>query len=60
MSYEDRLARIARNVLTQLRWSLEIMETLETMQQKLADLVAQANEAKADAARQTALTEQAV
>lgn len=36
------------------------METLETMQQKLAQLTAQATEAKADAARQTALAEQAV
>lgn len=36
------------------------METLETMQQKLAELVAQATEARADATRQTALAEQAV
>lgn len=36
------------------------METLDTMQQKLDGLVAQATEAKADATRQTALAEQAV
>jgi len=60
MKPEDRLARIDRNVLTLLRWSLEIMETLDTMQQKLSELTAQATEAKADAARQTALAEQAV
>lgn len=36
------------------------METLDTMQQKLSELTAQATEAKADAARQTALAEQAV
>ena len=36
------------------------METLESMQQKLTELAAQATEAKADAARQTALVEQAV
>ena len=36
------------------------METLETMQQKLAELAAQGAEARADAVRQTALAEQAV
>jgi len=60
MKPEDRLARIDRNVLNLLRWSIDIMTTQAEFQTQMDQLAAQGIEAKADAARQAAQVEQAV
>lgn len=57
---EDRLARIERNLLTLLRWSIDIMTTQQEFDAKMDAMVAAAADAKADAATQRAITDQAV
>jgi hypothetical protein len=57
---DDRLRRIDRHLLTLLTWNLDIMTTLQELQDKQDALVAAAAEAKADAARQRQVADQGI
>jgi hypothetical protein len=57
---DDRLLRIERNILNLSRWSIDIMSTLQELTDLVTSLQAANVEAKADAARHAAATDNAV